>query len=156
MRHEVERYLKLGFRDHLAKPIDRSVFAEKVAHYLNAPKLKEVTLPQDEYSQLQEKYINGLHEQKVQIMNLAKYQDLDGLAKAVHTVKGTAGMFGCENIHKQAVLLDEALKLNETTRLDKLVNDLVKSIDRTIGEGCQNVRIVTGKQIGRASCRERV
>lgn len=139
MRHEVDRYLKLGFRDHLGKPIDRSVFAKKVAHYLNAPKVKEVTLPQDEFAQLQEKYISGLHEQKVQILNLAKYQDFEGLAKAVHTVKGTAGMFGCENIYKHAILLDEALKLNQTTKLDKLVTELVNSIELTIGEGCQKV-----------------
>ncbi|MFL0797475.1 MAG: response regulator [Cellvibrionaceae bacterium] len=36
MKHEVEEYLTQGFDDHLAKPIDRNVFFERIGYYLSA------------------------------------------------------------------------------------------------------------------------
>ncbi|CCQ12164.1 sensor histidine kinase/response regulator [Pseudoalteromonas luteoviolacea B = ATCC 29581] len=138
MRHEIERYLKQGFIDHLAKPIDRSLFAKKVAYHLNAPTPKEVILPNDEFTRLQEKYVAGLHEQKVQIQNQAKYQDLEALAKSVHAIKGTAGMFDCTEIHSCAIALDNALKSNSTDNIDGLVTKLVREIDNAISRGKVN------------------
>ncbi|MFC3031211.1 7TM diverse intracellular signaling domain-containing protein [Pseudoalteromonas fenneropenaei] len=136
MRHEVERYLKLGFVDHLAKPIDRTLFARKVAYYLNAPAPVEVELPQEEFSALQQKYLNGLHEQKVQLQNQAKYQDYDGLSKSVHAIKGTAGMFDCIDIQKAAQELDAALKNQQLDILDVRVQNLIEAVDHTIANGC--------------------
>ncbi|WMN60195.1 ATP-binding protein [Pseudoalteromonas xiamenensis] len=137
MRHEIERYLKQGFIDHLAKPIDREVFAKKVSHYLNAPTPKEVSLPEDEFARLQEKYISGLHEQKVQIQNQAKYQDYEGLGRSIHAVKGTAGMFDCNTIQEKATALDSALKEQDFTRIDELVSQLLNAIDSAIELGCE-------------------
>ncbi|RZG07265.1 response regulator [Pseudoalteromonas sp. CO348] len=132
MQHEIERYLKLGFSDHLAKPIDRVVFSQKVAYYLDIQVDEEVDLPEAEFYQLKQQYISGLHEQIIQIKNQAKYQDYDALAKTVHAIKGTAAMFDCIDIHKIANELDAKLKNKQLECVEVQLTELLGAMTAAI------------------------
>ncbi|MEI8650005.1 response regulator [Paraglaciecola sp. Hal342] len=46
MQHEIDYYLRIGFSDHLAKPIERDVFIRKVRQYLNLS-AKQVSVADD-------------------------------------------------------------------------------------------------------------
>ncbi|AXQ97782.1 ATP-binding protein [Pseudoalteromonas piscicida] len=132
MQHEIERYLKLGFSDHLAKPIDRVVFSQKIAYYLDIQVDEDVDLPEAEFYQLKHQYISGLHEQIIQIKNQAKYQDYEALAKTIHAIKGTAAMFDCIDIHKIANELDVKLKNKQLECIDERITELLNAMTAAI------------------------
>ncbi|AZZ98038.1 ATP-binding protein [Pseudoalteromonas sp. R3] len=128
MSHEVERYLKLGFTDHLAKPIDRAEFAKKVSHYLNITVEEDLALPDEEFSILKSQYIAGLHEQLVQLQNQLKYHDFDGLARSIHALKGTSAMFDCHDIYQTVTKIDGLLKEKDYDKVEKPMADLFELI----------------------------
>ncbi|MEJ6475485.1 ATP-binding protein [Pseudoalteromonas piscicida] len=132
MQHEIDRYLKLGFSDHLAKPIDRVIFSQKIAHYLDIQVDDDLDLPEAEFFQLKQQYVSGLHEQIIQIKNQAKYQDYEALARTVHAIKGTAAMFDFIDIHKIANELDEKLKNKQVQSVDAQLSDLLAAMNRAI------------------------
>ncbi|MBQ4862758.1 response regulator [Pseudoalteromonas sp. MMG013] len=134
MRHEIERYMKLGFTDHLSKPIDRAQFNQKVSHYLNIAVDDELDLPDEEFEALKQQYIAGLYEQKVQLQNQLKYQDIDGLSKSIHAIKGTAGMFDCEEIHTLSSDIDIKLKTADMDEIESKVRDLIKAMEVAISQ----------------------
>ncbi|BBN81744.1 hypothetical protein PA25_17290 [Pseudoalteromonas sp. A25] len=138
MQHEIERYLKLGFTDHLSKPIDRVEFSKKISHYLNIAVTQEIDIPNAEFEQLKNKYIAGLYEQKVQIQNQMKYHDLDGLSKSIHAIKGTAGMFECVEIQNIASKIDTMLK-NKCTEdeIQGHIKELVIAMEKAISSSSQ-------------------
>ena len=49
MKHEVMRYMKQGFNDLIAKPIDRNAFSHKIASYLECDELADIKLPENEF-----------------------------------------------------------------------------------------------------------
>ncbi|MBE0368584.1 ATP-binding protein [Pseudoalteromonas aurantia] len=134
MRHEIERYMKLGFTDHLSKPIDRAQFNQKVSHYLNIAVDDELDLPDEEFEALKQQYIAGLYEQKVQLQNQLKYQDIDGLSKSIHAIKGTAGMFDCEEIHILSSDIDIKLKTADMDEIESKVRELIKAMEVAISQ----------------------
>ena len=134
MRHEIERYMKLGFTDHLSKPIDRAQFNQKVSHYLNIAVDDELDLPDEEFEALKQQYISGLYEQKVQLQNQIKYQDLDGLSKSIHAIKGTAGMFDCEEIHQLSADIDVCLKTDEIDDIESKIRALITAMEHAISQ----------------------
>lgn len=128
MQHEVDRYLKQGFVDHIAKPIDRNQFSQKIANYLNLEVLDDVQLPEHEYLQLKNEYIKGLKLQKQTLEEQFLNNDLQGLAKSAHIIKGTAGMFNFQQLYEQSAALEVALKSSTCFDLE-LINALLKTID---------------------------
>ncbi|KAF7769909.1 hypothetical protein PCIT_a2833 [Pseudoalteromonas citrea] len=140
MRHEIERYMKLGFTDHLSKPIDRAQFNQKVSHYLNIAVDDELDLPDEEFEALKQQYISGLYEQKVQLQNQIKYQDFDGLSKSIHAIKGTAGMFDCEQIHHISSDIDASLKTGEVDNIERKIRTLITAMEQAISQAeCDKV-----------------
>ncbi|MBD1582760.1 ATP-binding protein [Pseudoalteromonas sp. S16_S37] len=138
MQHEIDRYLKLGFTDHLAKPIDRAEFSKKISHYLNISIVDEIDIPNEEFDLLKNKYISGLYEQKVQIQNQMKYHDLEGLGKSIHAIKGTAGMFECFEIQNIASKVDTMLKEHcSEDELTPHIKELVAVMEQTIASSRQ-------------------
>jgi len=127
MTHEVERYLKMGFVDHLSKPIDRTKFHKKISHYLNL-EVEELNLPIGEFEALQSNYLQGLDEQKQLLHSSFENSDFVALKRHVHAIKGTAGMFECHEIHNYATQLDELLKSGSLEGTDVLLELLVKAM----------------------------
>jgi signal transduction histidine kinase/DNA-binding NarL/FixJ family response regulator len=134
MRHEIERYKKLGFTDHLSKPIDRVQFNQKISHYLNISVDEDLDLPNEEFEVLKRQYIDGLYEQKVQLKNLIKYQDFEGLSKAIHAIKGTAGMFDCEEIHKLSADIDACLRTDAIENIECKTQTLITAMENAISQ----------------------
>ena len=132
MKHEIDRYLKQGFVDHIAKPIDRSQFSHKIASYLDIEMHEEVKLPEHEFDALKKTYIEGLKNQRDTIAAQFGSGDIDGLAKSIHMIKGTAGMFDCDALYQQAVRLDKSLKADSVTLDSRLVNGLLAKMDTII------------------------
>lgn len=127
MTHEVERYLKMGFTDHLSKPIDRTKFHKKISHYLNL-EVEELNLPIGEFEALQNNYLQGLEEQKDLLHSSFESSDFVALKRHVHAIKGTAGMFECHEIHNYATQLDELLKSGSLEGVDVLLDLLVNAM----------------------------
>ncbi|KZN66681.1 histidine kinase [Pseudoalteromonas luteoviolacea CPMOR-1] len=134
MSHEVERYIKLGFTDHLAKPIDRAQFARKISHYLNITVEDDLNLPDEEFKQLKMQYIDGLHEQLVQLQNQLKYKDYEGLARSIHALKGTSAMFDCHDIYQTVSQIDALLKQDNLQDVEKALSRLFDLINKVIDE----------------------
>ncbi|WP_440055902.1 ATP-binding protein [Pseudoalteromonas sp. T1lg65] len=139
MQHEIDRYMSLGFDDHLSKPIDRAVFSQKIARYLHIKVEQDIDLPDSEFQELKKQYIAGLQEQRVQVKNQSKYKDYDSLARSIHAIKGTAAMFDCNEIHRLASEIDNELKSDNLERLEELLSKLLDAMDTTIEVGCGDV-----------------
>ena len=129
MSHEIERYLKLGFADHLGKPIDREQFAKKIAHYLALPEqFVDIDLPESDMQVLRDDYVSGLAEQRVQLENQSRYGDLVGLGKSVHALKGSAAMFGFEQLQALAEQADKILKSEHPEQAMGLIDGLIAEL----------------------------
>jgi len=129
MKHEVDRYLRQGFTDHIAKPIDRRCFSSKIASYLDIDICENIKLPDDEFALLKQEYIKGLKKQKHTLQLQFKQGDITGFARSVHMIKGTAGMFECQVLYQQAVGLEASLKLSPAVLDTHQVEALLNAID---------------------------
>ncbi|KYL30998.1 MULTISPECIES: 7TM diverse intracellular signaling domain-containing protein [Pseudoalteromonas] len=129
MKHEVDRYLKQGFTDHIAKPIDRRCFSSKIASYLDIDICENIKLPDDEFALLKQEYIKGLKKQKHTLQSQFKQGDITGFARSVHMIKGTAGMFECQALYQQAVEFEKRLKSANAVLDRHQVEALLNTID---------------------------
>ena len=129
MKHEVDRYLRQGFTDHIAKPIDRRCFSSKIASYLDIDICENIKLPDDEFALLKQEYIKGLKKQKHTLQSQFKQGDITGFARSVHMIKGTAGMFECQALYQLAVGLEASLKLSPAVLDTHQVEALLNAID---------------------------
>ena len=124
MKHEIARYMKQGFNDLIAKPIDRNAFSHKIASYLDCDELADIKLPEKEFQALKDDYIKGLEEQYREMRDQYKKMDIDGLSRNVHMLKGAANMFECETLYVKAVAVDAALKKDTVTLDTQLIASL--------------------------------
>ena len=124
MKHEIARYMKQGFNDLIAKPIDRNAFSHKIASYLDCDELADIKLPEKEFQALKDDYIKGLEEQYREMREQYKKMDIDGLSRNVHMLKGAANMFECETLYVKAVAVDAALKKDTVTLDTQLIASL--------------------------------
>ncbi|KKM17489.1 hypothetical protein LCGC14_1675230, partial [marine sediment metagenome] len=129
MKHEIDRYLKQGFIDHIGKPIDRSEFSQKIASYLDIEMHEEVKLPEHEFAALKQVYIDGLKAQRNTLTKQYAEGDIDGFSQSVHMLKGTAGMFDCDTLYQHALKLDKALKADRVILDSQLVSNVLTEID---------------------------
>jgi len=129
MKHEIDRYLKQGFTDHIAKPIDRRCFSSKIASYLDIDICENIKLPDEEFALLKQEYIKGLNKQKDTLVSQFKQGDITGFARSVHMIKGTAGMFECKALYKQAVDFETNLKSSPDAFDIQQVEALLNAID---------------------------
>ncbi|WP_404340354.1 7TM diverse intracellular signaling domain-containing protein [Pseudoalteromonas mariniglutinosa] len=134
MKHEISRYLKQGFVDHIAKPIDRTLFSHKIASYLNRDDLADIKLPEKEFLSLKGEYIQGLRSQLNEMMSQYQLMDLDALSKNVHMLKGAASMFECQQLYVQAVAVDAALRNDQVTIDKQLITALFATMKQQIND----------------------
>ncbi|ATC94262.1 7TM diverse intracellular signaling domain-containing protein [Pseudoalteromonas tunicata] len=110
MDHEVQRYLKLGFSDHLAKPIDRTIFVKKISHYLQVELDDDIELSPAELAKLKANFVKSLQESISSIELQMRSKSWQDLALNAHAIRGAAGMFGFEHISELASLLESTIK----------------------------------------------
>jgi CheY-like chemotaxis protein len=98
MKHEIEHYMRLGFSDHLAKPIYCQHFINKLFLCLN--KQGEINLPlhQGDVLRLIKDYQEDLRKQVVNIQLALERGDLTVISGIALRVRGSAGSFGFDII----------------------------------------------------------
>jgi len=77
-----------------------------------------------------------------------KYEDLRVMT---HTLKGLGGNIGAENLHQNALLLEQAIKKNSSEDIDISINKLVETIDRLMNGIKQNLDWLEEKQLAQQS-----
>lgn len=94
MKHEIEHYIRLGFSDHLAKPISRQHFINKLSLYLNKQGEIDTPVHQGDMLRLIKDYQKDLREQVVNIQVALEQRDLTVISEIAHRIRGSAGSFG--------------------------------------------------------------
>lgn len=117
MKHEVNHYLRIGFTDHLAKPIDRDVFFSKVSRYLNLAKADQSNIDNDKMLPLVQGYITDLREELGAIEQAWGKRDLAKISASIHKIKGAAGSFGLANIGDVFSRIETSVKNNDEVAL---------------------------------------
>jgi signal transduction histidine kinase/DNA-binding response OmpR family regulator len=133
MKHEIEHYIRLGFSDHLAKPISRHHFISKLSLYLNKQGEIDNPLHQGDMLCLIKDYQQDLREQIVNIQQALEQRDLTIISEVAHRIRGSAGSFGFDIIgQKFADIEHSALQDDEiavTYELPKVLALTKKCID---------------------------
>jgi two-component system, sensor histidine kinase LadS len=108
MKHEIQYYLRLGFNDHLAKPISRQNFVDKLSHYLIDIGGKPPAVHQHDMLSLTRDYQQDL---KLQISKFeAAWQDKNIIVvlDLAHRISGSAGSFGFDILSQKFAELEVA------------------------------------------------
>lgn len=98
MKHEVEHYMRLGFSDHLAKPIARHHFVSKLSMYLAKQGEIDGPLHQEDMLKLIKDYQHDLREQVVNVQKALDDRDMTLISELAHRIRGSAGSFGFDII----------------------------------------------------------
>jgi two-component system, sensor histidine kinase LadS len=98
MKHEIEHYMRLGFSDHLAKPISRHHFISKLSHYLNKQGDIDNPLQNGDMLKLIEDYQQDLRDQVNNLEKALEQRDLTIISEIAHRIRGSAGSFGFDII----------------------------------------------------------
>ncbi|MGS2720983.1 response regulator [Paraglaciecola aestuariivivens] len=129
MKHQIEHYLRLGFNDHLTKPIERQAMINKLNLWLNHTKDKdnEGPLHKEDMLTLVQDYKRDLAEQIQQIEQALQHRDLSLIAEYAHKIVGSAGSFGFDivgekfaNIEHSALQDDEIAVTYELPKVIQL------------------------------------
>jgi signal transduction histidine kinase/DNA-binding NarL/FixJ family response regulator len=114
MKHEIEHYLRVGFSDYLAKPIDRHHFVNKLAKYLVKEGEVENPLNKGDMLALIKDYQKDLKQQLDKAEETWQRRDMPQLAAISHRIRGSAGSFGFDLIGNYfADIEDHALQGDE-------------------------------------------
>jgi signal transduction histidine kinase/CheY-like chemotaxis protein len=98
MKHEIEHYMRLGFTDHLAKPISRHHFISKLSLYLNKQGEIDGPLHQGDMLKLIKDYQLDLRDQVGNLQKALEQGDLTIISEIAHRIRGSAGSFGFDII----------------------------------------------------------
>jgi CheY-like chemotaxis protein len=125
MPADVELYMKLGFNDHIAKPIDRQKFVDTVTKYLNIDKPADFSMELDEMDEIKAQFVTRLVKRVDDIRISHGNNDWEDIGKHAHAIKGSAGMFGFDDLGLQGAELELAVKNGDEaicrSELDKLL-----------------------------------
>jgi signal transduction histidine kinase/CheY-like chemotaxis protein len=94
MKHEIEHYMRIGFSDHLAKPISRHHFINKLSLYLNKQGEADGPLHQGDMLKLIKDYQIDLRDQVDNLQKALEQRDLTIISEISHRIRGSAGSFG--------------------------------------------------------------
>ena len=133
MKTDVDRYIKAGCNEALAKPIDKSALEQVLVSYLNIEKDSqnkwENLLKSDKFQQINENYRSKLPDYLGQVIQLYRAKEWEALRSLAHSLKGSAGCFGFEAIHKTAGQLESALRSNDTEQVDASYESLISTLE---------------------------
>lgn len=150
MEEDRSRFLKQGLDDYIAKPIKANLLIEKVKDYLSfEPSSVDKNIFDDESQELiiNQNTLNQLFkyggqdlvnsvledfedEAGKQIENclaLLKAQDMEGLRRELHTLKGSSGTLGIERLEKKTIELESQLKQNNILDVDERIIEIQQS-----------------------------
>jgi signal transduction histidine kinase/CheY-like chemotaxis protein/HPt (histidine-containing phosphotransfer) domain-containing protein len=108
MKHEVQHYLRLGFSDHLAKPLSRHQFVTKLAKYLNKHCGSENYLQQKDMLVLIRGYQQELLLQLQNVEDAWQQKDLVQISDIAHRIRGSASSFGFDLVSEKFADLEQS------------------------------------------------
>ena len=120
MKHEVQHYLRLGFSDHLAKPLSRHHFVAKLAKHLSKHSAAQSHLQQKDMLVLIRDYQQELLIQLQKIESAWQQKDLTQISEVAHRIRGSASSFGFDLVSEkfadieQSALQDDEIALSYT------------------------------------------
>lgn len=94
IKYEIEHYKRLGFSDHLSKPIQRQQFINTLSLYLTKLGKLDGPLLQDDMLPLIRDYQQDLKSQIAKVQQALEQRDLSLIAEYAHKIRGSAGTFG--------------------------------------------------------------
>jgi signal transduction histidine kinase/CheY-like chemotaxis protein len=94
MNHEIQHYLRIGFNDHLAKPISRQKVVATLSAYLTISGLTPRPSKKQDMLALSRDYQQDLSQQITKIEAAWQNKDMFALQNLAHRIRGSAGAFG--------------------------------------------------------------
>jgi signal transduction histidine kinase/CheY-like chemotaxis protein len=145
MKHEIDYYIRLGFSNHLAKPISRQDFINKLPLYLSKQGDIDNPLQKGEMLTLIKDFQIDLHSQVVHIQQALEQRDLTIISEIAHSIKGSAGSFGFDiigekfaNIEHSALQDDEIAVSYELPKVLALTQLCIELPGVNIAQGIVN------------------
>ncbi|MFT4925421.1 MAG: putative ATPase/signal transduction histidine kinase/DNA-binding response OmpR family regulator [Phenylobacterium sp.] len=130
MKHEVDEYLRIGFDDHLAKPIERKTFISKISHYLGqSSDFVDVELSANELLELQQQFEANLPQYLDSLAENLRNKDWPALQRDAHSLKGAASTLGYIELSEAAGLLEGKLKADDLAPVEQDVSQLLALAD---------------------------
>jgi PAS domain S-box-containing protein len=139
MTSDVEQALEAGCCMHLSKPFDRQAFYLLISKYLpsatdanrNTPIHSSIDDSDAEMGELINDFVSSLDERLNEIANFASLCDWQNLAARAHKLKGSAGMYGFQELSSAASALERAAKDNEQSIVEACQEKIRALIQRT-------------------------
>ena len=132
MKHDINAYLAAGCDGFIPKPIDRKKFYKIISEYMNnnhtqvkAEAVKDDFEENPEYKALVQKFLDGLTITVENMEAAITNQDWQQLKFLAHTLKGTAGNFGLQEISNIALELETHAISGDAAILTKLHDQLI-------------------------------
>lgn len=94
MKHEVERYMTVGFDAHLSKPLDRQRFSDVFKHYLSLSNDNQMQVSSNSIESLVAEYLGDIPVILNELVNALKHASTDEALSLVHQHKGSSGSYG--------------------------------------------------------------
>ena len=134
MKHEVEEYLEIGFNDHLAKPIARHHFVEKLDLFLQQNIREETVIDNSDMQGLIRDYASDLKGYLQEVSDAWEQQNLQELQDIAHRIKGSAGSFGFSRLGLLFADIETQLK-------EERHEDLQQNLSAALAYGQQCIHI---------------
>ncbi len=132
MKTDIDSYLAQGFDSHIAKPINRQAFISIVGSYFDGqqpPQAADIDLDEEVLNQLKSQFVAGLKERLVDLSALAYDNDWPGLGKQAHAIRGSAPMYGFDELGLLATQLETAVKSDSSESISQLAHQLISQVD---------------------------
>ncbi len=94
MKHEIEHYKRIGFSDHVAKPISRNTFISVLKQFLDDAGQIDSPISSGDMQSLIEDYRTDLVEQVSKLEQALEASDLETIGHICHRIRGSASAFG--------------------------------------------------------------
>ncbi|MER2493501.1 response regulator [Catenovulum sediminis] len=132
IKDEIESFLKAGFDDFVAKPVERHVLLDALLKYLggtNDRQMADLSLELDKSveSELKNTFLTELNDMQLELSEAKKKQSIRQLVRVAHKLKGAASTFAYADIGAAAADLEVAVRtgrnwLDIQAKLDKLLD----------------------------------
>jgi len=132
MSHEIEQYLSIGFDGHLKKPIERKVFIELVAEYCDSKNgLNQAyeSMNMLDMSDLIADFKKSLNEEKNNLVQAIKDNDLYKIEQQAHSIAGAAQMFGFKTLAEYAKRLEFDLRNKNIKVIETYADELLSELN---------------------------
>ena len=133
MKTDVDTYIEAGCDEALAKPIDKDALEQVLVSYLHIEKDSqnkwENLLKSEKFQQINDNYRSKLPDYLSQVVQLYRAKEWEALRSLAHSLKGSAGCFSFEAIHKTAGQLENALRSNQTDQVEQCYDALINALE---------------------------